>query len=199
MEVAGKIFEPFFTTKEHGIGTGLGLSTVYGIIRQNGGFINVYSEPGEGTTFKIYFPRFESAPHVIKESAEPESITGSETILVVEDEEQILSFIQEALEIHGYHVLGTENPEEAIELCEKQGGGIDLLLSDVVMPAMNGKELAERIKTIIPGIKTIFMSGYTVNVVAHRSILDEGVNFIQKPFDVKTLGRAIREVLDSST
>ncbi len=199
MEVAGKIFEPFFTTKEHGVGTGLGLSTVYGIVRQNGGFINVYSEPGEGTTFKIYFPRFKSTPHVIKESAEPESITGSETILVVEDEEQILSFIQEALEIHGYHVLGTEKPEEAIELCEKQGGGIDLLLSDVVMPAMNGKELAERIKTIIPGIKTIFMSGYTVNVVAHRSILDEGVNFIQKPFDVKTLGIAIREVLDSPT
>lgn len=196
-EVMGKIFEPFFTTKERGSGTGLGLATVYGIVRQNDGFIYVYSEVGKGTTFRIYFPRFESAPEAIGETVEPELITGNETILVVEDEELILEFIKEALGTYGYHILGAGSPEDAIELCEKQETGIDLLLTDVVMPSMNGKELADRVKAFFPGIRTIFMSGYTVDVVAHRSILEKGVNFVQKPFNLETLGRTIREVLDS--
>ncbi|HDL52853.1 MAG TPA: response regulator, partial [Proteobacteria bacterium] len=166
-------------------------------VRQNDGFINVYSEVGKGTTFRIYFPRFESAPEAIGETVEPELITGNETILVVEDEELILEFIKEALGTYGYHILGAGSPEDAIELCEKQETGIDLLLTDVVMPSMNGKELADRVKAFFPGIGTIFMSGYTVDVVAHRSILEKGVNFVQKPFNLETLGRTIREVLDS--
>jgi PAS domain S-box-containing protein len=194
-EELSKIFDPFYTTKEPGKGTGLGLSTVYGIVKQNGGFINVYSEPGFGTTFRIYLPRtLEEAAAV----AEPVAAVrrGSETILVVEDEEAILGLARRSLASLGYRVLAAGNAAEAQKLAEENKGSIDLLITDVVMPEMNGKELAERISTITPGIKCLFMSGYTAEVIAHRGVIDEGVNFLPKPFSLKTLGSKVREVLD---
>lgn len=178
-EVREHVFEPFFTTKEVGRGTGLGLATVYGIVRQNDGFINVYSEPGDGTTFKIYLPVFEG------ESARrrPEPMTarpfgGTETVLLVEDEEAILKLGKTMLERLGYRVMTANRPSEAINIAQKYDGDIHLLITDVVMPEMNGRELAEAIVPIKPGLKCLFMSGYTANAIAHRSVLDEGVGFM---------------------
>lgn len=190
------IFEPFFTTKEPGRGTGLGLAMVYGIVKQNGGFINVYSEPAQGTTFKIYLPRHteqDRAPRVIMNS--PAS-TGQEVILLVEDEPQVLSLTQKMLERQGYTIIPATEPEEAIRICEAYEGTIDLLITDVVMPTMNGKELGQRILALQPRTKILYMSGYTANVIAHRGVLDEGIAFIQKPFSVDALGRAVRILLD---
>jgi len=191
-----QIFEPFFTTKEVGKGTGLGLSTVYGIVKQNGGIINVYSEPGMGTTFRIYFPR---VGEEAKEEVEPEKKSapaGTETVLVVEDEEQILSLAVRILEGQGYRVLSARSPEDACRLAERHDGKIDLLLTDVVMPGMNGKELQARIAALRPGIKTLFMSGYTADAIAHRGVLDEGVVFVQKPFTIRSLATKVRAALD---
>ncbi|TAL17526.1 response regulator [bacterium] len=196
-EELAKIFDPFFTTKERGKGTGLGLSTVYGIVKQNGGFINVYSEPGLGTTFRIYLPRTLAKAET---AAEPGSVTlgGSETILLVEDEEAILGLGRRILASLGYRVLAAGSPAEALRLAEENKGAIGLLVTDVVMPEMNGKELYEKISAIQPGLKCLFMSGYTANVIAHRGVIDEGVNFLSKPFSLKTLGAKIREVLDGT-
>ena len=196
-EVCENIFEPFFTTKELGKGTGLGLSTVYGIVKQNDGFIYVASEPGKGTTFKIYLPRFEA------ETAQdpPEKVagkppTGTETILVVEDDEAILKLSKMILEELGYTVLAAHTPVEAIRLVEEHPGNLHLLISDVVMPEMNGRELAEQLGAIRPNLKCLYMSGYTADVIAHRGILDEGLNFIQKPFRSDDLAARVRQVLD---
>jgi len=191
------IFEPFFTTKGEGKGTGLGLSTVYGIVKQNMGFINVYSEPGLGTTVRIYLPRHRGPAEEVEENEGILPGTGNETILLVEDEEQILSLFKESLEDYGYRVLAAMQSEDALTLCEEHQGPIHLLVTDVVMPTMNGKELGDRIEKLKPGIKILYMSGYTNDIITHRGILTDGVNFIQKPFMVRDLARRLREVLEN--
>lgn len=196
-EVLNNVFEPFFTTKEVGKGTGLGLATVYGIMKQNAGFINVYSEPGHGTTFKLYFPRTDLPVSTERHPERGEKdLSGTETILLVEDEESILGLAKTILEQQGYQVLATRSPADALSLVTGQPGPIHLLITDVVMPGMNGKDLCEKLCSLKPGLKCIFMSGYTANVVAHHGILDEGVHFLQKPFSSKALAQKVREVLE---
>jgi PAS domain S-box-containing protein len=195
-EVLSHLFEPFFSTKETGKGTGLGLATVYGIVKQNNGYINVYSEPGMGTTFKLYLPR-----HLNKgeRSSKPEVVnpatTGHETILLVEDEPMILEMITVMLECQGYTVLPAVSPNEAIRLAREHAGEINLLMTDVVMPEMNGRDLARNLLSLYPNLNRLFMSGYTANVIAHHGVLDEGVHFIQKPFSMQDLATKIRDVL----
>ncbi len=193
------LFEPFFTTKEMGKGTGLGLATIYGIVKQNSGFINVYSEPGQGTTFKIYLPRHGSnaAPMPKKDAAGPMA-HGHEAILLVEDEPMILSMTKTMLELHGYKVLPAKTPDEAIRLAREHTDEIHLLMTDVVMPEMNGRDLARVLLSLYPNLKRLFMSGYTANVIAHHGVLEEGIHFIQKPFAMTDLISKIREVLDES-
>jgi len=191
------LFEPFFTTKAQGKGTGLGLATVYGIVKQNNGYISVQSEPGQGTTFKVYLPRVEGAATAKDAEVEAEAPRGgTETIIVVEDETAILELARENLEQLGYAVLVANSPEEAMQACGENAGPIHLLLADVVMPQMNGRQLAERLITARPGLKCLYMSGYSAEVIAHRGILDEGVQFIAKPFSLRALGEKVREVLD---
>ncbi|MDY6853244.1 MAG: response regulator [Thermodesulfobacteriota bacterium] len=196
-ETQSKIFEPFFTTKSEDKGTGLGLATIYGIVKQNSGFIDLYSKPGKGTVFKIYLPRFEGEPTLQIKTLDAQPLTGTETILVVEDEEQILSLCQEVLESNGYSVITAGTPEEAILLSKKTPFKIHLLLTDIVMPSMNGKDLYERIKAFRPEIQVLYMSGYTYDVIAHRGVLAEGAHFVQKPFTLDGLVGKVREVLDS--
>jgi CheY-like chemotaxis protein len=196
-ETLDRIFEPFFTTKRMGEGTGLGLATVYGIVKQNGAFINVYSEPGKGTTFRIYFPRLEGeAAGVPAEHAEATIPGGVETVLLVEDDEVIRNLGKAMLERLGYTVLIAGTPANAILHVREHAGMIHLLITDVVMPEMNGRQLAEQLTTIQPGLKCLYMSGYTANVIAHRGILAEGVHFLQKPFSLKSLAEKVQEVLD---
>ena len=194
-ETLGKLFEPFFTTKE--TGTGLGLSTVYGVVKQNNGFINVYSEPGDGTTFKLYLPRYAGVAEQVRTegSAEPAD-RGHETILLVEDEPAILKLATTMLERQGYTVLAASMPGEAIRLAAEHTGKIHLLMTDVVMPEMNGRELAKNLLSLYPDLKRLFMSGYTADVIAHRGVIDEGVNFIQKPFTMQDLAAKVRQVLN---
>ena len=195
-----QIFEPFFTTKELGKGTGLGLATVYGIVKQNNGFINVYSEPGQGTTFKIYLPRHIGKPVQVREDglAKPDA-RGHETILLVEDEPTILKMATTMLERLGYTVLAANTPGEAIHLAREYASHINLLITDVVMPEMNGRDLAKNLLLLYPNLKRLFMSGYTANVIAHHGVLDKGVNFIQKPFSKKDLAVKVKEVLSSES
>jgi PAS domain S-box-containing protein len=197
-ETQSHLFEPFFTTKEMGKGTGLGLATVYGVVKQNNGFIHVYSEPGQGTTFKIYLPRHlaKIVPLPEKKPEKPGD-QGHETVLLVEDELGILEMTTTMLEKLGYTVLAAGTPGEAIRLAQEHSGRIDLLLTDVIMPEMNGRDLTHKLLPICPGIRRLFMSGYTASVIAHHGVLDEGVHFIQKPFSIKDLGRKLREALES--
>jgi PAS domain S-box-containing protein len=190
------IFEPFFTTKDVGKGTGLGLATVYGITKQNHGFINAYSEPGRGSTFRIYLPRYggNNAGDTPEAPVRP-IMGGTETILVVEDEPEILEVVTAMLQDLGYTVLSVQTPSEAIRLTCEHPGDIHLLVTDVVMPEMNGRDLSDRLLSLCPALKCLFMSGYTANVIAHHGVLDEGVQFIQKPFSMKDLAGAIRQVL----
>ena len=193
-----RIFEPFFTTKEPEKGTGLGLSTVYGIVKQSGGHVWVYSEPGRGATFKIYLPLVEDtvtvgAPHPMP----TESRGGSETILLVEDEEQVRNLVREVLQANGYRVLEASRGGEALRLGEEHAGPIDLLLTDVVMPGMSGREVAERLATRRSHIQVLFMSGYTDAAIVHHGVLEEGVVLLQKPFTSQVLTRTIRQVLDT--
>lgn len=198
-EIRDHIFEPFFTTKPLGQGTGLGLATVYGIVKQNGGFINVYSEPDKGTTFHLYLSRHVGAADKVRKQCPEEISYGhGETILVVEDEVSILNLLREMLEGLGYAVLTAGRPGDALQLAEERAGKIHLLITDVVMPEMNGKELAERLRGLYPALKCLFMSGYTANVIAHHGILDEGVHFIQKPASIKDLASKVRETLGKS-
>ncbi len=192
-----RVFEPFFTTKEVGKGTGLGLAMVYGIVKQNGGIVTVYSELGIGTTFRIYFPRVREAAGEAVETSKEAVPTGTETVLLVEDEEQILSLAARILEGQGYRVLSARLPEDACRLAERHDGKIDLLLTDVVMPEMNGKELQERIAALLPGIRTVFMSGYADDAIVHCGVLDDGVAFVQKPFTARSLAVKVRVVLDA--
>ena len=197
-ETMSHLFEPFFTTKKLGKGTGLGLATVYGVVKQNNGFINVYSEPGQGTTLRIYLPRHRAkeAPMRDKEANRP-AARGHETILLVEDEPAILKMTTMMLKREGYTALAAGTPGEAIRLATEHAGHIHLLMTDVVMPEMNGRDLAKNILSLYPRLKCLFMSGYTANVIAHRGILDEGVNFIQKPFSLGDLAAKVREALES--
>ncbi len=197
-ETLNNLFEPFFTTKEIGKGTGLGLSMVYGIVRQNNGFINVYSEPGHGSTFKIYLPRHAAKTEQMrKESRAAPLAQGHETILLVEDEPTILEMARLMLKRLGYQVLAASTPGEAIRVAKEHSDKIHLLITDVVMPEMNGRDLAKNLLSLYPGLKRLFMSGYMGNVIAHHGVLDEGVHFIQKPFSMQTLAAKVREVLDS--
>lgn len=196
-EALEQVFEPFFTTKDVSEGTGMGLATVYGIIKQHGGTIHVHSEPGKGTTFKIHLPRFNGEEARPAKEEKTAAFSGTETVLVVEDEAQVLKLAKKILERNGYTVLAADNAEEALRVAGEYEGEIHLLLSDVVMPGMNGKELDREVKRIRPGIKTLFMSGYTANVIAQRGLADKGVGLLQKPFSVDDLTGKIREVLDS--
>ena len=189
------VFEPFFTTKGTGHGTGLGLATVYGIVKQNKGFINVYSEPGQGTTFKVYFSRHEAACEELK-AVEPEIKKGNEKILLVEDEISILKITANMLGRLGYRVLSASTPGEAVQIAGNLApDDLHLLITDVVMPEMNGRDLAKKISSLHPGIKCVFMSGYTANVIAHHGVLDEGIDFINKPFSKHDLALKIWETL----
>ncbi|MHB1226797.1 MAG: hybrid sensor histidine kinase/response regulator [Desulfurivibrionaceae bacterium] len=194
-----QIFEPFFTSKEVGQGTGLGLSMVYGIVKQNNGFLNVYSEPGCGSTFRVYLPR--EAAQVVdvrRERAVEIPPSHGETVLLVEDEPALLKMGTMMLEKLGYRVLAAGTPDEAIALAEEHMAELHLLLTDVVMPGMNGKDLAERLHVLCPDMKILFMSGYSVNVIGAQWVMDEGVNFIEKPFSMKDLGVKVAEVLRGS-
>jgi CheY-like chemotaxis protein len=193
------IFEPFFTTKGPGKGTGLGLATVYGIVQQNKGFVNVDSEKNLGTTFEIYLPRHKTDVAAFLEKTEHSPGGKSkETILVVEDELAILKLTTKMLENLGYKVMAANSPGEAINIARQNGTEIDLLMTDVVMPEMNGHDLSKTIMSIHPNIRRLFMSGYTADVIAHHGVLDEGVNFIEKPFTKDVLAVKVREVLESS-
>jgi len=198
-ETQSHLFEPFFTTKEKGKGTGLGLSTAYGIIKQSGGNIWAYSEAGRGSTFKVYLPR---SPEVVK-SYKPKEIIpvpakGTETILLVEDEEAVRTMISRVLQSSGYRVLEACQGKEAIEVCQKHQGLIHLMVTDVIMPQMSGRELAERMATVRPEMKVLFMSGYPDNAIVHHGVLDPGTAFLQKPFTLSALESKVREILEPS-
>jgi len=195
-ETISKMFEPFFSTKDIGKGTGLGLATVYGIVKQNHGFINVYSEPDQGTTFRIYLPQYGAeTDNPEKKTADKIDLGKNETILLVEDELSILRMTRMMLERMGYTILAAGTPGEAISLAQEHAGEIHMLMTDVVMPEMNGRDLAKTLLSLYPNLKRLFMSGYTANVIAHHGVLDKGVQFIQKPFSKQDLAIKIREVL----
>ncbi len=194
-ETLQHIFEPFFTTKEAGRGTGLGLSTVYGIVQQNNGLINVYSEPGRGTTFSIYLPRTTEKEKTREEADEGPEIAGQGNILLVEDDAMVLEITRGMLESIGYTVTATGSSQDAIALFSRQEIPFDLVITDVVMPGMSGKDLRNRLAEIRPDVQVLFMSGYTADVIAHHNILEEGVQFIQKPFTIQSLARKTAEAI----
>lgn len=192
-----RIFEPFFTTKEVGRGTGLGLSTVYGIVKQSGGNVWVYSEVGKGTTFKIYLPSVDSPAEEFKASiVDSQAHAGTETVLLVEDEEMVRNMTREILQESGYQVLEATHGQEALVVAKRHDGPIHLMLSDVVMPQMSGRELAEQLLPVRREMKVLYMSGYTDDAIVHHGVLDEGMAFIEKPFTSDNLTRKLREVLD---
>ena len=196
-ETKEKIFDPFFTTKNVGKGTGLGLSMIYGIIKQHEGYINVKSEPGKGTTFKIYFPLIEAKDEKKETDALPtQDYDGAETILVAEDDESVRALIKETLEKAGYRIIAAKNGEDAISKFEENRDKIQGLLLDVVMPKINGKEVYEQISRIRPGIKTLFMSGYSTNILSKKGVIEEGINYIAKPISSKGLLKKVREIMD---
>ncbi|MCP4339143.1 MAG: response regulator [Desulfobulbaceae bacterium] len=195
-EMIENLFEPFFTTKEISKGAGLGLATVYGAIKQNKGFINVTSEPEQGTTFTIYLPRYGCAEKKVQaEEAVQKNMSRQKTILLVEDEPIVLEMVTRLLEFMGYHVFATSDAHEAIAMAQEQAGNLDLLLTDVIMPEMNGDVLAQKLLARDPALKCLFMSGYTADVITHRGLLDEDINFIQKPFAIDNLKSKLQEVL----
>jgi len=191
-----KIFEPFFTTKEQGKGTGLGLSTVYGIVKQNQASVNVYSEPGKGTTFKIYWPISENKNEILKEKTDTVLQKGNEIILLVEDDEDVRVFSEEAITSLGYYVYQANDAQQALKLIKEEKINPHLLITDIIMPGMDGKELSQKIKKILPDIKVIFTSGYTNNHILNKGFLEKGVHFLEKPFSIAALSLKIREALN---
>jgi PAS domain S-box-containing protein len=196
-EVMDHLFEPFFTTKDVGKGTGLGLATVFGIVKQNGGLIQVQSTPGQGTTFRLYFPRANHSPMNPDTPAPSQPLLqGTETILVVEDEQNILNLVVLTLKKRGYQVLAATVPESALELAAEHPGKIDLLITDIVMPGMNGKDLADQLVARQPGMKALFISGYTAEIIAQHGALEPGLHFLQKPFTIQSFLEKVRKTLD---
>jgi CheY-like chemotaxis protein len=196
-EVQSHLFEPFFTTKELGKGTGLGLATCHGIVKQAGGHITVTSAPGHGTTFRIFLPRVERASaDAVPAVPKPPLRGGHETVLVAEDESAVRGLASLTLRAHGYTVLEASTGTEALALVERGTRVIDLLVSDVVMPGLNGRDLAERFRGLRPGIPVLFISGHAETTIAHEGILDAGVEFLAKPFTPDLLARRVREILD---
>ena len=196
-QVQARIFEPFFTTKERGKGTGLGLSTVYGIVKQSGGNIRVYSEPGRGTTFRIYLPRVDAVPaDAAASDRRPPAHRGSEVILLVEDDAAVRTVVARILRAAGYAVLEANNGAQALHICENPDLGVDLIITDIVMPEMGGREFARALGDLCPGSRMLFMSGYMEFGVNHGALLAPGAAFIEKPFTMEALARKVREVLD---
>ena len=192
-----RVFEPFFTTKELGKGTGLGLATVYGVVKQAKGYVYLYSEPGRGTTFKVYLPRVEEEAEAVESRAPPSgSLSGTETLLLVEDEDAVRALTREILQMGGYTVLEAGNGAEALRLCERHGGPVHLLVTDVVMPEVGGRELADRLTALRPGLKVLYLSGYADDAVVRHGVLGSEVAFLQKPFSIDALARKVREVLN---
>jgi len=195
-EVLAHVFEPFYTTKKQGEGTGLGLATVYGIVKQSGGHISVYSEPDEGSTFKIYLPRVEEAPQAVGAAEARTPAGGGETILVVDDDESVRALVERVLGEQGYIVLAASRPEAALQVVREHAGRIDLLVTDVVMPGRSGRELAEELTGVLPGLKVLYMSGYTHDAIVHRGVLDPGLHYLSKPVSADVLLRTVRDLLD---
>jgi nitrogen-specific signal transduction histidine kinase len=197
-ETQSRIFEPFFTTKEKSKGTGLGLSTVYGIIKQSGGYIFAQSEVGRGAKFSIYLPRVEEAAAPLSHAAATQApVGGSETVLLVEDEESVRQLVKETLESKGYRVIEADHGAAALEAVSKHSGEIDLLVSDVVMPGMSGRDLAAKLRVTHPTTKVLYLSGYTEDAIVHQGVLEPDTAFLQKPFTLQALSRKVREVLGS--
>jgi two-component system, cell cycle sensor histidine kinase and response regulator CckA len=194
-----RIFEPFFTTKEKGKGTGLGLSTVYGIVKQSGGYIFATSEVGQGTTFRIYLPRVEDAIEPLVPARPMQSVGGSETVLLVEDESSVRQLVRETLQAGGYRVLEAEDGEAALKVASDHGIPIDILITDVVMPGMSGQELSRRLCVLDPELKVLYLSGYTEDSIIREGALEAGTAFLQKPFTLQALSRKVREVLRNAT
>jgi CheY-like chemotaxis protein len=197
-ETQSRIFEPFFTTKEKGKGTGLGLSTVYGIIKQSGGYIFAQSQVGQGTSFRIYLPRVEGAAEPVGLVHSAQSTTGgSETVLLVEDEESVRQLVRETLEAKGYTVLEAEDGETALQVVARHTGSIDMLITDLVMPGMSGRELAKQLCSSHPRTKVLYLSGYTEDAFIHQGGLDPDTSFLQKPFTLQALSRKVRDILSA--
>ncbi len=196
-ETAARIFEPFFSTKL--TGTGLGLATVYGVVSQNKGAVTVTSEKGKGTLFSIYLPRYSGPGIAAPAAAPPEAAAskGAETVLVVEDQEQVLELARSILEMYGYNVLAVRSATKAVELAKERSGAIDLLLSDLVMPEMNGRQLSSAVKASNPQTRTLFMTGYPSQLADRHGLLESGIELIEKPFSVKALASQVRKVLDA--
>jgi CheY-like chemotaxis protein len=197
-ETQERVFEPFFTTKEPGKGTGLGLAMVYGTIKQHNGFITVASEPGKGSAFSVYLPLADEGARLHEESLRPVVSSGNETILLVEDDASVRKVTRALLESLGYRVLEAEDGEGAVALFRAHHGDIELVLSDVIMPKMSGKDLRDALKGIHPGVRVLFISGYTADILLQKGIRDEEFDFVSKPLRPDVLSRKIREVLRRS-
>ena len=196
-QTKARIFEPFFTTKEPGKGTGLGLSTVYGIVKQSGANIWLYSEPGLGTTFKIHLPAADASVDTAPAAAAAGTLAGVETVLLAEDDEQLRRLTRRALAGHGYTVLEADSSPAALEIARRHAGPIHLLLTDVIIPGMDGRSLAEALRAQRPGLRVLFMSGYADKAIVHHGVLDPGVAYLAKPFTTEAVARKVREVLDA--